>query len=145
MAELVVRQRIAAPVDEVFTALTDWSVHDRWMLLTHAEGGTGEGAEVRAYTGVGPLGFWDEMTVRVWEPPHRVVVRHTGRVVRGSASFEVKSLGDRAAEVVWSEWLLLPFGALGRLGWPLVRPLARAMLQVSLRRLASYVERTPRR
>ena len=32
------------------------------------------------------------MTIVVWEPPHRAVVRHTGRVVRGSGAFEVREL-----------------------------------------------------
>ena len=37
------------------------------------------------------------MTITVWEPPRRAVVRHTGKVVRGSGAFEVEDLGpDRS-------------------------------------------------
>jgi hypothetical protein len=80
------------------------------------------------------------MTVTVWEPPHRAVVRHTGRVVHGSGSFEVERLAPARSRVVWSEWVVPPLGAVGRLGWPLVRPVLRQFVQVSLRRLARYVE-----
>lgn len=140
MAELVVTQDVAAPASVVWDALTDWSLHDKWMLLTRAEGGSGEGATVEAFTGVGGVGIVDTMTIVVWEPPRRCVARHTGRFVRGSGAFEVHDVGDSHARIIWSEWLDLPFGRLGRLGWPLVRPLARAAIAVSLRRLARYVE-----
>jgi hypothetical protein len=80
------------------------------------------------------------MTITVWEPPRRAVVRHTGKVVRGAGAFEVEPLGERRSRVVWSEWVDLPFGALGRLGWPAAKVLVRAGLRMSLRRLARFVE-----
>ena len=80
------------------------------------------------------------MVITVWEPPHRAVIRHTGKLVRGSGAFEVEPLTPGRARVVWSEWVDLPLGVLGRLGWPVVRPLLRAGVQLSLRRLARYVE-----
>jgi len=40
---------------------------------------------------------------------------------------------------VWSEWLALPLGFFGRVGWLLVRPLVRASVTLSLRRLERYV------
>ncbi|MGH8892150.1 MAG: SRPBCC family protein, partial [Actinomycetes bacterium] len=125
MAELVVTQVVAAPAEEVWDVLTDWDVHHRWMLLTRAEGGHAAGESVSAFTGVGRLGFLDTMTITVWEPPRRAVVRHTGRVVRGAGAFEVQPLGERRARVVWSEWIDLPFGLVGRLGWPAARLLVR--------------------
>jgi carbon monoxide dehydrogenase subunit G len=141
VAELVVSTEVAAPVEPVWAALTDWDHHDRWMLLTRARGGHGVGAPIEAFTGVGRLGFLDTMTIIVWEPPHRAVVRHTGRLVRGSGSFEVMPSDERGSRIVWSEWVELPLGLLGRLGWPLVRPLIRAGVAFSLRRLARHVER----
>ena len=140
MAELVVEVEVAGPQQRVWDVLTDWDVHDRWMLLTHARGGAGVGEPVEAFTGVGRVGFLDTMEIVVWEPPERAVVRHTGRVVRGSGAFEVRALGADRSRVVWSEWVELPLGLLGRLGWPLVRPLLRAGVAFSLRRLARYVE-----
>ena len=143
MAELVVTQEVAAAQQQVWDVLTDWAVHDRWMLLTRAEGGRHEGAQLSAWTGVGRVGFLDTMTITVWEPPQRAVVRHTGRVVRGSGAFEVESLAPARSRVVWSEWVDLPLGVLGRLAWPVVRPALRRLVQVSLRRLARYVEQGP--
>jgi carbon monoxide dehydrogenase subunit G len=140
VAELVVTQEVAAPQQQVWDVLTDWDVHDRWMLLTRASGGRHEGATLEAFTGVGRIGFVDPMIVTVWEPPLRAVVRHTGRVVHGSGSFEVERLAPARSRVVWSEWVVPPLGVVGRLGWPLVRPVLRQFVQVSLRRLARYVE-----
>lgn len=141
MAELVVSQLVKAPAQRTWDALTDWPVHHEWMLFTRAEGGAAEGESIQAFTGIGKVGFLDTMTITVWEPPHRAVVRHTGKVVRGSGSFEVQPLGDHQCLVVWSEWVQLPFGILGRLGWPLARLVVKAGVQLSLRRLARYVER----
>lgn len=140
MAELVVAQVVEAPPQQVWDVLTDWSVHHEWMLFTKAEGGAGVGETVSAFTGVGPVGFLDTMTITAWDPPERAVVRHTGRVVRGSGSFEVQALGENRSRVVWSEWVQVPFGLVGRLGWPLARRLLAAGVRLSLRRLARYVE-----
>ena len=139
MAELVLTQDVDAPAEQVWAALTDWAAHDRWMLLTRAEGDHAEGGEIRAFTGLGRVGFLDTMTITVWEPPRRAVVRHTGKVVRGSGAFEVEDLGGGRSRVVWSEWVLLPLGFLGQLVWPVARLPLRALLQVSLRRLSRYV------
>lgn len=140
MAELVISHEVNAPPEQLWDALVDWDAHDQWMVATHARGGHAVGESIEAFTGVGRLGFLDTMTIVVWEPPHRAVVRHTGRVVRGSGSFEVRGLGSGRSRVVWSEWVDLPFGVVGRLGWPLVRPLVRGGVTFSLRRLARYVE-----
>jgi carbon monoxide dehydrogenase subunit G len=140
VAELVVTAEVSAPAQAVWELLTDWEQHDRWMMLTKASGGRAEGASIRAFTGIGRVGITDAMTVVVWEPPRRCVVRHTGRVVRGSGAFEVAELAPDRSRIVWSEWLDLPLGPLGRLGWLLVRPLARLGVARSLRRLARLVE-----
>jgi carbon monoxide dehydrogenase subunit G len=140
MAELVVTADVRAPAQAVWDVLTDWERHDRWMLLTSASGGRAEGATIAAFTGVGRLGITDPMTILVWEPPRRCVVRHTGRIVRGAGSFEVHHLGTGSSRVVWSEWLDLPLGIVGRLGWLVVRPLTRLGVARSLTRLARLVE-----
>jgi uncharacterized protein YndB with AHSA1/START domain len=143
VAELVVEQVVEAPAEQVWEVLTDWGVHDRWMLFTRAEGGSAVGESISAFTGIGRLGFLDTMTITVWEPPHRAVVRHTGKIVRGAGAFEVQPLGERRSRVVWSEWVVLPFGVLGRLAWPVARVVVRLGVQVSLRRLERYVQRRP--
>ena len=140
MAELVVTQDVNAPADRVWSVLVDWDLHSEWMLFTRASGGAAVGERIEAFTGVGRVGLLDRMTIVVWEPPHRAVVRHTGRVIRGSGAFEVLETSPGRSRVVWSEWVVLPLGLLGRAGWPLVRPLVRAGVSFSLRRLARYVE-----
>lgn len=131
---------VDAPAQATWEAMTDWDLHAKWMLLTSARGGHGEGETIEAFTGVGRVGFLDTMTILVWEPPKRCVVRHTGRTVRGSGAFEVRDVGNERSQIVWSERLDLPFGRLGRWGWPIVRPLVRAGVAFSLRRLARHVE-----
>jgi uncharacterized protein YndB with AHSA1/START domain len=140
VAELVVTQDVNAPADRVWSVLVDWDAHGEWMLFTRASGGAAVGEPIEAFTGIGRVGFVDRMTIVVWEPPHRAVVRHTGRVVRGSGAFEVRELSPGRSQVVWSEWIDLPLGALGRAVWPLVRLVVHAGVSFSLRRLARYVE-----
>ncbi len=79
------------------------------------------------------------MEVTRWEPPRRVDVRHLGRVVRGTGTFTV-SPAPGGAWLSWAEDLDLPLGALGRLGFALVRPAFELMLRRSLARLARHVE-----
>jgi hypothetical protein len=130
----------------VWAALTDWVRQGEWMLATDVEtvGGPAQevGGRLAARTGVPlpggrRLGVLDTMLITRWEPPRRVDVRHTGRVVRGSGVFEVRPRGD-ASTFVWTEVLDLPLGALGRAGWPLVRPAMRAGVRLSLRRFAAF-------
>ncbi|MFC4949495.1 SRPBCC family protein [Pseudonocardia sp. GCM10023141] len=144
-AELELTVDIGAPAELVWHTVTDWPAQGEWMLGTRVEvvgagDGRRAGARLRAVTGVGPLAFTDPMEIVEWAPPHRCVVRHHGNVVRGGGTFEVRELGPQRARFVWGEQLDLPLGALGRLGWPVVRPAFRAGVQQSLRKLAQVCE-----
>ena len=130
------------PADEVFDLLTDWPRHDEWMPFTRARGGHEEGAELEAWTGVGPVGFTDTMVITGWRPGRRVAVRHTGRVVRGEAFFEVTPLPGGGSRIVWAERLDLPLGLLGRAGWLVIGPVTRTFMTLGLRRLARLAWRT---
>lgn len=147
MAELVVSVPVAAPPSATWSYLTDWDRHDDWMVATRAAvtatGLDGAPVAIEAVTGIGPLSFRDPMTITRWQPPHRCVVTHTGRVVRGAGAFEVEETPDGGSRVVWSEWVRLPLGLLGEIGWLAVRPLAAGFLRLSLRRLARAVEAAP--
>ncbi|MED7924131.1 SRPBCC family protein [Nonomuraea sp. LP-02] len=125
---------VAAPPEQVFALLTDWARQREWMFLTDTRQVAPDAVE--AYTGVRPVGFLDTMTITRWEPPELVVMEHTGRLVRGRGAFRVRALGS-GSRVIWTEELVAPFGALGRAGWPLVRPLAKAVFRHSLRKLAA--------
>lgn len=143
-ASLELTVDVNAPVEQTWAGATDWARQGEWMLGTRvrgtALGGVGVGGGIEAFTGLGPIGFLDTMEITVWDPPYRCHVRHTGRVVRGTGEFVVRPRGDGQSTFVWREDLDLPLGALGRLGWPLVRPLFRAGVLRSLRKFAAWVE-----
>jgi uncharacterized protein YndB with AHSA1/START domain len=148
MTELTEWVDVVAPAQVVWAALTDWPRQGDWMLGTDVRVTEGDGASVgsrlAAFTGAGPLGFTDTMEITAWDPPRRCEVTHTGKVVRGSGVFEVRPRGDEHATLVWTEYLDLPLGALGRAGWGLVRPAFAAGVRLSLRRFADFVAKYPR-
>lgn len=143
-AEVGASVAVAGPVEDTWRVLTDWDRQHEWMLATrtHAtgKGGHAVGGGIEARTGIGPFAVRDTMTVTTWDPPRRCTVEHTGRIVRGLGVFEVREVAGGGSRVVWTEHLDLPFGVLGRVGWPAVRPLAGWALRTSLRRLARLVE-----
>ena len=99
-----------------------------------------ERVELAGWTGLGPVGFLDTMTVTEWDPPRRCVVRHTGRVVRGTGGFEVAPNGEHRCRIVWWERVDLPFGVVGRAGWLVAGPMTRLFFAQSLRRLKRLLE-----
>jgi hypothetical protein len=126
--------------------LTDWERQGEWMPATRVRASNGHrvGGWIEAWTGIGPVGLLDTMTISVWDPPRRCEVLHTGRLVRGSGVFNVEPLAANRCRVVWEEHLDLPLGAVGRLAWPFVHPLARAGLAFALRRLAGALAPQPK-
>ncbi|MHA6796567.1 SRPBCC family protein [Pseudonocardia bannensis] len=144
--ELVVPVDVDAPAEVVWAMITDWEGQGDWMLGTRVQVTEGDGRSVgstlRAVTGVGPLGVADPMEIVEYAEggPWRCVVRHTGHLVKGDGVFEVVELGPGRSRFRWSELLDLPLGALGRAGWPLVRPAFRAGVAYSLRRMARLCE-----
>lgn len=134
---------VDAPVDVVFASVTDWARQGEWMLGTRVAIRSGDGrsvgSELAAWTGIG-VGFWDTMVITRWDPPYRVDVLHTGRVVRGTGTMEVVALPGARSRFIWSEELDLPLGAVGRASWPLARPAFLAGVRRSLRAFARSVE-----
>ena len=143
-ATLVLRVDVDAPVEQTWAGATDWARQGEWMLGTRVtptrQGGQGVGGGISAFTGVGRLGFTDTMDITVWEPPHRCHVVHTGSLVRGTGDFDVEARDGDRSTFVWREDLELPLGALGRAGWPLVRPVFAYGVRLSLTRFARWVE-----
>jgi carbon monoxide dehydrogenase subunit G len=136
--EITAQVPVRAAPDQVWQLAMDWSRQGEWIPATRVRGGTGVGAEVVGWTGIGPVGFNDTMVITEWEPPRRCVVRHTGKVVRGTGIFEVVPRGE-FSEFRWTERLDLPVtaAAIGR--WT-VAPLTRAALAHALRRFAALAE-----
>jgi uncharacterized protein YndB with AHSA1/START domain len=151
--ELPVPVEVDAPAAVVWAYVTDWERQGEWMLGTRVRvtggDGRGVGTTLHAVTGVGRLGVPDTMEVVEFVAPSdgapgRAAVRHTGRVIRGDGFFEVTSLGPQRSRFTFTELIDLPLGVLGRLGWPLVRPVIRAGFVASLRRMADHVARENR-
>jgi uncharacterized protein YndB with AHSA1/START domain len=119
---------VAAPVDRVWAALVDWPRHSAWVPLTTVRTLTpspsGVGARFVGRTALGPLGFDDVMKVTSWSPPDGVrpgfcEVAKVGRLLQGTASFEVAAIDDGHSRVSWVEDVVVaperltrPFGAL---------------------------------
>ena len=131
---------VCAPAREVWDVLVDWSRHGEWVPFTRAEGGAGKGEGLRAWTGVGPVGFLDTMVITEWRPPHRVRVRHTGALIRGEGLFDLIDVPGDRCRVTWAELVDLPFGPAGRAAWFVIGPAAGLMLRTSLHRLAKMFD-----
>jgi hypothetical protein len=146
MPELVEGIDVDAPPQRVWAALTDWARQGEWMLATDVRsvGGPAQGLHGRlaARTGL-PLpggrhvGLLDTMIITVWDPPRRIEVQHTGRLVRGPGIFEIEPRGEHST-FVWTERLYLPYGLLGVLGWAVSRPLVVWGVRRSLQRFARF-------
>ena len=145
-AEIRIEVDVAAPVEQTWAAATDWDRQGEWMLGTTVRGtvqdGRGVGGGIRAATGFGRLAVIDTMEITGWDPPRGAYVTHRGRIVRGTGAFEV-SERPGGSTFVWSEQLDLPLGAVGRLGFRVVRPLFVHGLMLSLRRFAAWAATHP--
>ncbi len=141
---------VAAPADVVWDYVTNWPAQGEWIPMTRVErvdAADRLGGRLRAWTGAGPLGFWDTMTITRWERTPDggglCEVLHTGAVVRGEGEFAVVADGDTRSRFVWSELLVLPGGRLGASAWRLAGPLAERMLDRALDTLRRRLEARP--
>lgn len=147
-ARLIVARQLDCPAATVFPALIGLASQSRWIVATtlaEVPGGPRppyQGAQMVARTGLGPVSLRDTMRITEFSPPRRWAVEHIGRVVRGTGIFGVLPSTTRSeagsasgCRVFWAEEMPLPFGAIGRLGWLILRPLVRAGIALSLRRL----------
>ena len=152
MRALVVRPvDVEVPADVLWDYLMDWPRQGEWIPFTRVERAdptdpaNAVGGRIRAWSGIGPLGFWDEMTITTWDrrPDGGGVceVLHTGAVVKGEGVFEVVATGPGSSRFLWSEMVVVPLGRLGALGWRVVRPLLeRLILDRALARMRTRVE-----
>jgi hypothetical protein len=151
-ALLEVAVTVSAGLVRTFDAATDWASQGRWIPLTRVTVVAGDGQQVgsviHAFTGVGRVGFLDVMRITAWDAPHRVDVLHVGRLLKGPATFRFTAVpgtepeGETRTRFTWSEEFDVPLGAFGRAAWPLVKPLAAALLWGALRRFSRHVART---
>ena len=123
--------------DSVFAAVTDWGSQHNWIYITKVKGVGDDshrlGGKLEAFTGMGSFGFLDTMTITKWESPTLCEVTHTGKVIKGVGLFEVVCDSDKTY-FIWTEYVEIPFGIFGKIGWFFVYPLITLSLQLSLRR-----------
>lgn len=147
---VTVEASVTVPVaaERAFAELLDAEGQGRWMLGTSIHPVEGPvpspevGSRLVAFTGVLGFGILDLMEVTE-HVPGRWVVAHHGSVIKGSGVFSVDALPGTPArsKVRWAEELDLPFGVVGRLGWPVVKPAVRWGLQRSLNSFAALMAR----
>jgi hypothetical protein len=99
---------IEASARAVWDYVTDWPRQEEWVPLTRVErvdSAADVGGRFRAWTGLGPVGFWDPMTITAWDRDGdgggRCEVLHLGKVVKGEGEFAVVARGPRASRFVW--------------------------------------------
>ena len=94
--------------------------------------------------GIGPVGFWDPLTITVWEQEPdgsaRCEVMHTGAVVRGDGEFRVVAEGPASCRFMLWENLEVPGGPFGALLWRVVGRFVNRGAGSVLRRMARRVE-----
>jgi hypothetical protein len=137
MEHIQLTVRVNASAQVVWEQITNWASQSDWMLGTKVTGeGNSVGGKIAAFTGIGPIGFLDTMEITRWEPPFRCDVLHTGRVVRGTGSFQVESIDPQTSNFIWIEDLDLPLGVIGLVGFKILRPFFVFGVQKSLEKFA---------
>ena len=141
---ITVETDIARPPEAVWPHLVDWERLDRWMreardfvvLSLHREG---VGVEAEATVRIAGIATRDRIRVTRWEPPTVLAMSHLGWV-RGTGYMEL-SPTDSGTHLFWREALVPPWGALGRMGMVILRPLMRRAFRRDLALLSRLVER----
>lgn len=112
---LAIRVNCEAPIEKVWARIADWSSQGEWMLATRvwvtSEISEGVGTSIAAFTGpahriyprFSSLGLLDTMTVTTWQPPTRCDVIHTGKILKGTGTFQIESTGSHSSTFYWSE------------------------------------------
>jgi Polyketide cyclase / dehydrase and lipid transport len=115
-------RELPVPAARAWQALVDWPGQGGWMPFTRVRTlpgpPDGVGARIEASTGVGPLQVVDPMEIVEWDAPRRCVMRHDGRVLRGTGTFEVVPYGPGRCLVRWEEDLRQPVASLTWLAKP---------------------------
>ena len=151
MARVEERVHIHRPVDRVWDLLVDWESQPEWMQDARAvtvtsphRSGVGVTIDVPTTIALG-LEVLDRMEVTEWVEGRKIVVRHTGRVIRGSGAFQLSPtrMHDGAQGTIFTWWEDID-APLGRLGDAVARytavPIVSFVFRRSLRALKRVAE-----
>ena len=125
---ITVSTSISAPPDVVWADVEQVERHTEWMADAESiefigDRRRGAGTRMRVATRVGPLRTMDIMEFTVWEPPHRMAIRHEG-LVTGEGEFTLEPEGS-GTNFTWHEELEFPW----YLGGPVTAFFAAPVLQ----------------
>ncbi|MEN9687144.1 MAG: hypothetical protein RL381_156 [Actinomycetota bacterium] len=140
---LAISLTIPADVESVWQRIGDWESQGEWMLQTKvwvtSDKKEGIGTSIAAFTGplyflyprFRKIGLLDLMVVTNWQPPHRCDVEHVGKILKGTGSFQLKSVSSNETRFDWSETIESP-----RWIFLLARPFFHLGVRLSLARFA---------
>lgn len=138
---LEMSETLPGPPEVVWELITDWERQGDWMLEAsdfkvvsdHREG---IGVEAEATVRIGGIKTRDVVIVVGWEPPKRLVIRHTGWV-RGIGEVHLTPEASGHTFAFWREELEPPLSWLGWVGLRVMKPLMARVFQRDLRVLAA--------
>ena len=130
--------------ERAWTAIADWESQGNWMLQSKvwvtSQIREGVGTSIAAFTGpfyksypkFAALGLLDTMVVTNWQPPIRCDVLHTGKVLKGTGTFELIEISQSATRFNWSEDI-----ECSRLQFLAIYPFLWIGVRISLARLST--------
>jgi len=125
-------------------AIADWEGQGSWMLQSKvwvtSQIREGVGTSIAAFTGplykrypkFSKVGLLDTMIVTNWQPPTRCDVLHTGKVLKGTGTFELIEISQTVTRFNWSEDI-----ECSRLQFLAIYPFLWIGVRISLARLAT--------
>ncbi len=144
-ARVVVSVDIDAPIDAVWSEVSDLAAHAEWMadaesIVFRGEQRSGVGTVMEVRTKVGPLRSTDIMRVTEWLNGKAIGVHHVG-AVSGAGRFVLRPLGP-GTRFTWAEHLQFPWYFGGPLGAWAARPVLGWIWRRNLARLKARIEGT---
>ena len=130
--------------ERAWQAIADWEGQGNWMLQSKvwviSQIREGVGTSIAAFTGpfyksypkFSALGLLDTMVVTKWQPPIRCDVLHTGKVLKGTGTFELIEISQSATRFNWSEDI-----ECSRLQFLAIYPFLWIGVRISLARLST--------
>jgi hypothetical protein len=141
-----IRISLTLPCNQVraWQAIADWEGQGNWMLQSRvwvtSQIREGIGTTIAAFTGpfyksypkFSNFGLLDTMVVTNWQPPYRCDVMHTGKILKGTGTFELIEISATATRFNWSEDI-----ECSRLQFLAIYPFLWIGVRISLARLST--------
>jgi hypothetical protein len=141
-----IRISLTLPCNQVraWQAIADWEGQGNWMLQSRvwvtSQIREGIGTTIAAFTGpfyksypkFSNFGLLDTMVVTNWQPPYRCDVMHTGKILKGTGTFELIEISATATRFSWSEDI-----ECSRLQFLAIYPFLWIGVRISLARLST--------